>query len=225
MVGRGIAVAIAVSGVLALGGCETLGKHPYKPKPSVSVEPPSPSDKWIGLANPDDRDRIARVEAAWTAALADARAGGAADDISKEGLLLKPAAALPRPAPTPGSYNCRLVKVGNYTRKTKAFERFKPFFCYVEVDGDELTIVKQTGSQRPAGRLYADDRADRLVYLGSLALGSEDQPLAYGESSARNMAGVFQRIGAFQWRLVIPWPRSQSKLDVFELTPVAEQPK
>ena len=33
-----------------------------------------------------------------------------------------------------------------------AFERFKPFFCYVQVEGELLTIVKQTGSQRPAGR-------------------------------------------------------------------------
>jgi hypothetical protein len=41
------------------------------------------------------------------------------------------------------------------------------------------------------------------------------------------MAGVFERIGAFRWRLVIPWPQSTSKLDVFELTPVdfASQPQ
>ena len=35
------------------------------------------------------------------------------------------------------------------------------------------------------------------------------------------MAGVLERIGPFRWRLVIPWPQSTSKLDVFELTPVA----
>ena len=40
-----------------------------------------------------------------------------------------------------------------------------------------------------------------------------------------NMAGVLERIGPFKWRLVIPWPQSSSKLDVFELTPVANQPK
>ena len=41
----------------------------------------------------------------------------------------------------------------------------------------------------------------------------------------RDMAGVLERIGPFKWRLVIPWPQSTSKLDVFELTPVADQPK
>jgi hypothetical protein len=34
------------------------------------------------------------------------------------------------------------------------------------------------------------------------------------------MAGVLERIAPFKWRLVIPWPQSGSKLNVFELTPV-----
>jgi hypothetical protein len=63
------------------------------------------------------------------------------------------------------------------------------------------------------------------VFLGSLALGGEDQPLAYGDNPKRDMAGVLERIGPFRWRLVIPWPQSTSKLDVFELTPVALQPQ
>jgi hypothetical protein len=31
-------------------------------------------------------------------------------------------------------------------------------------------------------------------------------------------------VAPFKWRLVIPWPQGVSKLDVYELTPVAEQP-
>ena len=119
-------------------------------------------------------------------------------EIEAEGALLRPRAALPRPAPTPGSYNCRLIKLGKATGKGPAFERFKPFFCYVEVEGDLLTIVKQTGSQRPAGRLWEDDRPDRLIFLGSLALGDEHQPLAYGEDPKRDMAGVLERIAPVQ---------------------------
>ena len=65
---------------------------------------------------------------------------------------------------------------------------------------------------------------ERLVFLGSLAVGGEDLPIAYGDDPKRDMAGVLERIGPFRWRLVIPWPQSTSKLDVFELTPVAEQP-
>jgi len=216
-----------VAALMALAlvtGCETKPKLPPGARPVVEVEPPLKSNAWKGLATQADQDRLARIDSAWQQALTEAGKsfGG---EIRKEGVLLKPRAALPRPAPTPGSYNCRLIKLGQSAPKTRAFESFKPFFCYVEVEGDLLTIVKQTGSQRPAGRLWEDDNADRLIFLGSLALGDEQQPLAYGDDPKRDMAGVLERIGPFRWRLVIPWPQSSSKLDVFELTPVANQPQ
>jgi hypothetical protein len=192
--------------------------------PQVTVEAPAKSGVWAQVATTADKDRLGRLGLAWESALADARRGSA-EDIRREGALLKPRAALPRPAPTPGSYNCRLIKVGKATASGKAFESFKPFFCYVEVEGDLLTIVKQTGSQRPAGRLWEDDDSNRLIFLGSLALGDEQQPVAYGDDPKRDMAGVLERIAPFRWRLVIPWPQSTSKLDVFELTPVANQPE
>jgi hypothetical protein len=113
-----------------------------------------------------------------------------------------------------------MIKLGKTTPDGKAYESFKPFFCYVQLEGDQLTIVKQTGSQRPAGRLWDDDDPNRMIFLGSLALGDEDQPLAYGDDPKRDMAGVFERIAPFRWRLVIPWPQSPQKLNVFELTPV-----
>jgi hypothetical protein len=188
------------------------------------VEPPLKSDAWMQIATAADKNRLSRINLAWQSALADARPRFAGA-IREEGALLKPNAALPRPAPTPGSYNCRLIKLGKATAKAPAFERFKPFFCYVQVEEQLLTIVKQTGSQRPAGRLWEDDNPERLIFLGSLALGDEQVPLAYGDDPKRDMAGVLERIAPFQWRLVIPWPQSTSKLDVFELTPVADQPE
>jgi hypothetical protein len=215
----------ALLAVLLLGaGCETKPKLPPGTRPVVEVEPPLKSETWKKLATTEDQERLSRLDSAWQQALTEA-GKSFGTDIRKEGVLLKPGAALPRPAPTPGSYNCRLIKLGQAAPKTRAYESFKPFFCYVEVEGDLLTIVKQTGSQRPAGRLWEDDNPDRLIFLGSLALGNEDQPLAYGDDPKRNMAGVLERIGPFRWRLVIPWPQSSSKLDVFELTPVAQQPQ
>ena len=219
-------IGVAMLLALVASGCDTAGKKPIsRARPSVSVLPQTKSDVWRQIATVEDQDRIARLGLAWQAALADARRAGGALDLRTEGKLLEPRAALPRPAPTPGSYNCRLVKVGKTSARGPAFERFKPFFCYVEVEGDLLTIVKQTGSQRPAGRLWDDDKGDRLVFLGSLALDNEQAPMAYGDDPKRNMAGVFERIAPFVWRLVIPWPQGTSKLDVFELTPVANQPE
>jgi hypothetical protein len=204
----------------AASGCETAKpKLPSGVRPSVEVGPPLKSEAWRTVATAEDRDRLDRLGLAWREALADAQKSNASD-VRREGKLLLPRSALPRPAPTPGSYNCRLIKLGKGTAAAKPYETFKPFFCYVEVEAELLTIVKQTGSQRPAGRLWEDDDPTRLIFLGSLALGNEDQPLAYGDDPKRNMAGVFERIGPFRWRLVIPWPQSMSKLDVFELTPV-----
>ena len=216
---RVLACGAALVALAALSGCATKPKLPPGVHPTVEVGPPLKSEAWKAVANAADQDRIARLGLAWQQALEEAKRSNPGD-VSKEGKLLLPRTGLPRPVPTPGSYNCRMIALGKATPKGKAFESFKPFFCYVEVEGDQLTIVKQTGSQRPAGRLWEDDDANRLIFLGSLALGNEDQPLAYGDDPKRNMVGVLERIGAFRWRLVIPWPQNDAKLDVFELTPV-----
>jgi len=206
-----------------LAGCTPKPKLPPGVRPTVEVGAPLKSEVWKGVATAADEDRLARLGLAWQSALADVRKSNPAD-VRREGALLMPRSSLPRPDPTPGSYNCRLIKLGKATARSKAYESFKPFFCYVQVEEELLTIVKQTGSQRPAGRLWQDDDPNRLVFLGSLALGEGDVPVAYGDNPKRDMAGVLERIGPFRWRLVIPWPQSTSKLDVFELTPVAEQP-
>lgn len=212
---RGIALAL----LALLSGCATKPKLPPGVHPTVEVGPPLKSDAWKAVATPADQDRLARLGLAWQEALDEAKRSNPAD-VAKEGKLLLPRSGLSRPDPTPGSYNCRMVTLGKATPKGKAFESFKPFFCYVQVEGDQLTIVKQTGTQRPSGRLWEDDDPTRMIFLGSLALASEDQPLAYGDDPKRNMAGVLERIAPFRWRLVIPWPQSDSKLSVFELTPV-----
>ncbi|WP_162789183.1 MULTISPECIES: DUF4893 domain-containing protein [Sphingomonas] len=214
---------LTLGAVALLAGCAQPAARPVG-HPVSQVAAPK-ADAWQGVASRADIDRIARIRQAWDEGLSEARATGNRRDVEAEGALLKGDSALARPAPTPGSYECRMVRLGRTEPRGKAFEKFKPFFCYVEVDGNLLTIVKQTGSQRPAGRLWEDDNPERLIYLGSLALGSEEQPKAYGDDPKRDMAGVFERIGPFRWRLVIPWPQAQSKLDVYELTPVADQPK
>ncbi len=216
------ALKVAMAGsVMLMAGCTTPSSAPSAP---TLVPPTSKSAVWQAIASDADKERVANVTGAWAAGLAAARrVHGAA--IRSEGVLLKENAGLARPDPTPGSYSCRVISLGASARGKPAFERFKPFFCYVQVEGDLLTIVKQTGSKRPAGRLWEDDNDKRLVFLGSLALGNEDEVLAYGDDRKRDMAGIFERIGAFRWRLVIPWPQDGAKLQVFELTPVADQPE
>ena len=205
-----------------LGGCAPVLVD--RPARAVSVEL-IPEPEWLQVATPEDEDRIGRIGDAWTRALGEARAKGFRRAITAEGELLDPRAALPRPAPSPGPYRCRLIRLGTQAAKGRgasAFTAFKPFFCYVEAEGPLLTIVKQTGSQRPAGWLYPDSDENRLVFLGTLSFGAEQAPIAYGELHDRDMAGVVERVAPFRYRLVLPWPRANSKLDVLELIPVTE---
>src|SRR4051812_44166508 len=168
----------AFAALLLATGCMPAPPPPPRTGPPPIVEV-SEDPEWTKIADPEDVDRIARLPDAWNDALAEARAKGFKRAIDAEGALLQPDAALPRPDPTPGSYSCRVIKLGSQG-KAAPFNSYKPFFCYVEVEGPLLTIVKQTGSQRPAGRLYPDSDDNRLVFLGTLALGTEEAPLGYG---------------------------------------------
>ncbi len=183
------------------------------------------NDGWFGVASLADRDRINRTALAWQTGLAEARERGFRDEIRSEGKLLVSGDALARPAPTPGSYSCRLVTLGRSVKRGPAFEKFKPFFCYIDLDGELFTIVKQTGSKRPAGHLWPDELPTRLIFLGSLALFNVEEARAYGADPRRDVAGVFERIAPFVWRLVIPFAQDGTKLQIFELTPVPEQPE
>ena len=210
--------ALGIGMLALLAACQPL-RPPGGPRPSITVGPEETREEWQGVATADDQDRIARIDSAWSQALQDARKGGFSSQLKAEGKLLDPAAALPRAAPPPGSYNCRLVKLGGSGRG-KPFVAYKPFFCFVGVNGEQLSITKQTGSRRPGGYLFDTEKTGRLIFLGSEALGTEETPAAYGEDPARSMAGVFERYGDFRYRLVVPWPRKESKLDVFELIPI-----
>ncbi len=215
--------------VLALAalaaGCATSKVAERRAGATITAEPQPVSATWRGIATTADQSRINRVGLAWHQSLGEARSRHRRD-ITAEGELLTPRAALGQPAPTPGSYNCRMIRIGKTDRRSPVFEKFKPFFCYVQIGDDgRLAITKQTGSQRPAGRLWEDDDSTRMIFLGSLALGDEQEPVAYGDDPGRNVAGVFERIAPFRWRLVIPWPQNGAKIEVFELTPVVDQPE
>jgi hypothetical protein len=208
---------LALAALLPCAACTTLTRAP--PATVQIVEERQP--EWMVAAAPADIDRIHRLDEAWLEALRQARSRGFRRAIEGEGALLEPDAALPRAAPSPGSYHCRVIKLGQQSGRGAAFAAYKPFFCYVDVDGDTLSIVKQTGSQRPAGFIYPD-RDDRHIFLGSVALGDETSPLAYGDDEKRDLVGVVERVGPFRWRLVMPWPQSGAILEVFELVPAVQ---
>ena len=208
--------AVAVLALLVAGCARPTAPGPA---PLIRAAPIAEETGWRGIASTEDAGRIERLQPAWAEGLAAARKAGFSKQIAEEGPLLDPAAGLLHPAPAPGSYMCRLIRFGG----KEAYAAFKPFFCYVGGDEELLTITKQTGSQRPAGRLWSDKDARRLVFLGSVALGNEENPLPYGEDKSRDRVGVMQRVGNLRYRLALPWPAAGSKLEVFEMVPAPTQ--
>ena len=216
-------VLALLGGLLLVSACASRSKEAVeeapRPQAVITVEE---EPEWMSVAAEADQGRIARIGEAWEAALEEARGGGFSAALEKEGELVVPDAALGAPSPPPGSYRCRVIKIGTQGGSGQAFTAYKPFFCYVEAEGSRLNITKQTGSQRPAGWLYKDHEEDRLIFLGTLAIGDEKEPLPYGENAERDMAGVIERVAPYRYRLVIPWPKTESKLDVIELVPAPQ---
>jgi hypothetical protein len=205
----------AVLPLLALlAACHTFDAASPPAEPGPLAAPPA-GPAWRGVVLDADADRLSRLDAAWSAALAAARAAGFARRIAAEGPLLVPASAQPRPTLPPGSYRCRVIRFGGAAH---AFTAYPPYFCHVGVEGDELSFTKQTGSERPGGYLWADtDR--RMVFLGAVAEGDERGPPAYGTRPEQDLAGIVERIAPMRYRLVVPWPQNGAKLDVIELIP------
>lgn len=207
----GVALRVLFLGLL-VSGCASL-RPPPAPVPVAQVEfieDPVPVE-WRNVITPADEDRLARAEDAWRQGLAAAARFRTA--IRNEGPLLDPEAALARAAPSPGPYHCRIVRLGG----RPAFAAFKTFDCFVDAEGQLLTMVKATGTQRPAGRLWTDNDT-RMVFLGALSAGS-DVPPPYGAKTGQDVAGYFERIGPFRWRLVVPFPQGGEAIEIYELIP------
>ncbi len=193
--------------------------------PSVAepLEVEMPADEapsgWRAVALAEDRDRLDRLPETWAAARS-AALRGYARRLAAEGELLDPDSALPRAEPSPGPYRCRIVRLRAAARRP--FTAFPPFFCHVVDEGEQLSLTKEAGGERPGGYLWPDGER-RLVFLGAFARGREPLPPAYGDEPDRNLAGVLERVGIFRWRLVIPLPAEEGAVDVLELIPAVPE--
>ena len=188
------------------------------PAPAPAAGEQGGADLWKTVANADDQDRIARLPAAWKAALAEADQDHGAE-LDALGLLGVPNGALAgNLQPGPGKYRCRTIKVGAMGEGNLDYIAYPWFTCSVELTpGGDLILTKTGGSQRTRGLLYPDtDR--RLVFVGAQAWGADETEYpAYGQRAERDQVGVFERVGANRWRLVLPWPKQESKLEILEL--------
>src|SRR6478609_8085339 len=170
------------------------------------------------VASPTDRVRLREWRKTFESALDSARKAGHADDVSREGALLDPDAALAGPAIPNGMYRCRVIKLGAKDAGNLDYVSYPGFTCRVRPEETLQRLGKLSGSQRYVGIIFPSD-AVRSVFLGTLAFADESRTLQYGQDQDRDVAGYVERIGPNRWRLLMPQPHFESKVDVMELVP------
>ena len=170
------------------------------------------------VVSEDDRLRLRDWRSSFVAGLAAARRAGHGAEIDREGALLQPDAALAGPAMPNGLYRCRVVKLGAKAPGNLDYVSYPGFTCRVRPERTLQRLIKLSGSQRYVGLVFPGD-AMRSIFLGTLAFGDESRVLQYGQDQQRDVAGYIERIGPNRWRLVMPEPHFESRLDVMELVP------
>lgn len=208
---------------LFLAACAATPPPPPPPPLSATTASGSINTRalrdWRGIVRSVDRDRYARRDAAWQLALEQARRQTGSGDLGSLGDLIDPGAARRDVTPPVGAYRCRTVKLGSQGgEQGLGYVVYDWFACRIEATPRGLKFSKTTGSQRPSGLLFPEDDR-KMVMLGSLALAAEPPANSYGQRPERDLVAVLERIGEARWRLVIPWPQSESNLDLIELVP------
>jgi hypothetical protein len=205
---RGALIALLVA------GCTSKGPSGVK-----SASAPTAVD-WRKVATAADRQRLRDWRTAFTTALRQARLSHAAQ-VANQGVLLEPDAAIADPdGIPPGAYRCRVIKLGAKSAGMSDYTAYPAFNCDIADEGEVSSFTKTSGSQRPVGLVFNDD-GGRQIFLGTLMLGDETQAIDYGRDADRDMAGAVEKIGPRRWRMLLPWPRFESMMDVIELVPAS----
>lgn len=194
---------------------------------SVVEQPSGLIPRWTTayrqVVHEDDRVRLRDWRTSFTEAVASARATGHGAEVDREGALLIPDAALTHPALPNGMYRCRVIKLGAKQPENLTFVSYPAFTCRVRAERELQRLTKLTGSQRYVGLIFPSD-ALRNVFLGTLVLGDETRAMQYGQDEQRDVAAYVERIGPQRWRLIMPEPRFESRIDVMELVPAGATP-
>jgi hypothetical protein len=173
---------------------------------------------WREVISEGDRVRLRDWRKTFEEALTAARNAGREAEIAREGPLLDPDAALAGPGIPNGMYRCRVIKLGAKQPGNLDYVSYPGFTCQVRAERALQRLTKLSGSQRYVGVVFPGD-AIRSVFLGTLVLGDERRAMQYRQDEQRDVAGYVERIGPSRWRLVMPQPRFESRLDVMELVP------
>jgi hypothetical protein len=210
---RAVVSSVALMMLAGLSGCATKGACP-----PASAAGQSPMPDWRDAISDPDHVRLRAWRKAFVDSLTEARAHGHGAEIDTEGRLLDPDAALDGAALPAGFYRCRVIKLGARQEGHLTFVAYPMHRCQIRPSDKLQRLIELNGLQRPSGRIYPDS-ASRSIFLGTMILGDESKPIAYGRDVDRDMVGAIERVGEHQWRMLLPYPAWESKMDVMELVP------
>lgn len=205
--------SIASVFLTALAGCSLVQQS--------SGMLPRETANWHDIVTSNDRSRLRDWRTSFVDALEAARKSGHSAEIAREGPLLQPDAAVGGGPIPNGTYRCRTIKLGAKASGLLDYIAYPSFTCRVRATGRTQGFKKLSGSQRLVGVIFPNDQM-RQVLLGTLVLGDEPRALQYGQDEMRDVAAFVERIGPQRWRLVMPDPHFESRLDVMELVPSGE---
>lgn len=181
---------------------------------ATSVSPAFADGEVDKLITPPDRVRLDEYAGTRLQALDEARRNGSPQEVADlDRLLAKPLQTFEGFEMT-GNWQCRTTKVGAKSEGLLALVTYGWFKCRVTDDGSGWKLEKISGSQRTTGRFY-DDNAQQLIYLGSQYV-NDDKPKPYGSGPESDQIGYAFRTGPQEWRIELPAPFYESKLDILE---------
>ncbi|MEO5641582.1 MAG: DUF4893 domain-containing protein [Sphingomicrobium sp.] len=205
---------LPAAALLALTACASMRQQLSREGSLID----NPARDWRMITTPADRARLRDWRSSFIEGLSDARRSGAGAKLDGEGPLLGPDTALPGPTLPNGTYKCRVTKLGAKSAGLLDYIAYPPFICRVRAERGLQGFAKLGGSQRQVGLIFPAD-AMRDVFLGTLMLGDENRALQYGGDPDRDVVGFVERIGPRRWRMLLPRPAFESKIDVIELVP------
>ena len=214
---RLLGLILAVFSMMALGGCQTSRKEVAAPQPVLTVEEePVEVEAWRGVATEQDAQLLDALPAVWKEALGEVRRRYRRA-LTAEGELLDPETRLKRPAPAPGTYRCRAIRIGSRSTKVPPWSVSRSGFCYVGVSGEQLSFASEIVGTRIGGYLWDVKEGDNLVFLGATVPARTKTAPPYGANPSLDWAGLVERTDEFHYRLTLPRRTGDNRLIVIEL--------
>ncbi|MCG6901053.1 MAG: DUF4893 domain-containing protein [Rhodobacter sp.] len=172
------------------------------------------------LLRPGDAARLDRTDTHLGAALREAFAIGAPDDIAALARAMAGTPVAPDRLRLGGDWQCNTIKAG----KIAALVVYRPFRCRITRDGDGWWFAKLSGSQLTRGRIELRDGLP--VYTGVGYVSGDDPPgydalpdvLNATDSPQRTaVVGILEQTGDNAARILLPAPMLESRFDILVL--------